>query len=98
MSRHNNARTNQLSVRLSMLVVAVAVAFLLVGGAGADAGTPPTPPQEYVVKSGDTLWDVAARHTAPGGDVRVVIGRIMDATGLTASSLRPGQVLLIPEA
>lgn len=98
MTRDAKARINQLSVRLSMLLVAVAVAFLLVGGAGADAGTPSVPPHEYVVKNGDTLWAVAAQHTAPGGDVRVVIGRIMDATGLANSSLRPGQVLFIPQA
>ncbi len=98
MTRDTKARINQLSVRLSMLLVAIAAAFLLVGGAGADAGTPPTPPQEYVVESGDTLWEVAARHTAPGDDVRVVIGQIKAASGIATSSLRPGQVLLIPEA
>lgn len=98
MPRDAKARINQLSVRLSMLLVAVVVAFLLVGGAGADAGTPPVPPHEYVVRSGDTLWAVAARHTSAGADVRVMIGQIMNATGLTSSSLRPGQVLLIPQA
>jgi LysM repeat protein len=98
MTRETNARINQLSVRLSMLLVAFVVTFLLVGGAGADAGTPPVPAQQYVVEGGDTLWAVAAKHTAPGGDVRVVISRIMEATGLGNSSLRPGQVLLIPQA
>ncbi|HLV89672.1 MAG: LysM peptidoglycan-binding domain-containing protein [Acidimicrobiales bacterium] len=90
------ARTNQLSVRLSLLLVAVVAAFLLIGGAGADAGTPPVPPVEHVVRSGDTLWAIAAEHTAPGGDVRVTIDAIMRTTGMANSSLRPGQVLLIP--
>ena len=92
------ARTNQLSVRLSLLLVAVVAAFLLIGGAGADAGTPPTPPIEHVVRSGDTLWAVAAAHTDPGEDVRVMVEAIKRATGIRASSLRPGQVLLIPQA
>lgn len=90
-------RINQLSVRLSLLLVAVVAAFLLIGGA-ADAGTPPQPPSEYVVRSGDTLWGVAERHTVPGGDVRVAVEAIKRTTGLADSSLRPGQILLIPGA
>ncbi|HEX6946351.1 MAG TPA: LysM peptidoglycan-binding domain-containing protein [Acidimicrobiia bacterium] len=90
------ARTNQLSVRLSLLLVAVVAAFLLIGGAGADAETPPVPPIEHVVRSGDTLWAIASAHTEPGGDVRVTIEEITRASGLSDSSLRPGQVLLIP--
>ena len=92
------ARTNQLSVRLSLLLVAVVAAFLLIGGAGADAETPPVPPIEHVVRSGDTLWAVAATHTAPGDDVRVMVEAIKRATGIQDSALRPGQVLLIPQA
>ena len=92
------ARTNQLSVRLSLLLVAVVAAFLLVGGAGADAGTPPVPPVEHVVRSGDTLWAVASAHTEPGEDVRVMVEAIKRATGIRDSSLRPGQILLIPQA
>src|SRR5690606_35272705 len=90
------ARTNQLSVRLSLLLVAVVAAFLLIGGAGADAGTPPVPSVERGVRSGATRSARPAEHTAPGGDVRGPIDAIMRTTGMATGSLRPGQVLLIP--
>ena len=88
--------TRQLSVRLSVILAAVFVAFLLIGGP-ADADAPPPPTEEYVVASGDTLWAIASELTQPGGDVRVVVADIREASGLKSSSLTPGQVLLIPK-
>lgn len=90
-------RIRQLSVRLSLLLVAVATSFLLIGGA-ADAGTHPEPSTEYVVQQGDTLWAIAARHTDEGTDVRSVVEAIKRTSGIQRSDLRPGQVLLIPGA
>jgi Tfp pilus assembly protein FimV len=92
------ARITQLSVRLSLLLVAVVAAFLLIGGAGADAGTPPQPPIEHVVRSGDTLWALAATHTEAGEDVRVMVEAIKRSSGLANSTIRPGQVLYIPQS
>ncbi|MFO7299974.1 MAG: LysM peptidoglycan-binding domain-containing protein [Actinomycetes bacterium] len=90
-------RIDQLSVRLSLLLVAVVTAFLLIGGADAGAETPGLPPITHVVESGDTLWSIAAAHTEPGADVRVTIDEIMEASGLATSTIHPGQVLLIPQ-
>ncbi len=86
----------QLSVQLSVLLAIVVSVSLLIGGA-ADAGEPPAPAVEYVVGAGDTLWDVASRYVAPGEDVRAVIAAIKDRSGITSSTLQPGQVLLIPQ-
>jgi Tfp pilus assembly protein FimV len=86
----------QLSVQLSVLLASVCVVFLLIGGA-ADAEEPPTPAIEYVVAAGDTLWDIAAVHVAPGEDVRPLITAIKDRSGITSSTLQPGQVLHIPQ-
>jgi len=86
----------QLSVRLSIILAAVFTVFLLIGGP-ADAEGPPPPLIEYVVASGDTLWSIAAGHTAPGHDVRVAIADISEATGLSVSAIYPGQILLIPQ-
>jgi len=85
----------QLSVRLSIILAAIFSAFLLIGGP-ADAGGPPPPMTEYVVSAGDTLWSIAAGHTTPGHDVRVVIADIRDTSGLSDSGIHPGQILLIP--
>lgn len=85
----------QLSVRLSVILAAVFVAFLLIGGP-ADAEGPPPPTIEYVVASGDTLWAIAANHVEEGGDVRAMIREIMEASDVSSSSIQTGQVLNIP--
>ncbi len=86
----------RLSVQLSVLLATVCTVFLLIGGA-ADAETPPGPAIEYVVQPGDTLWEIAADRTAVGEDVRPLIQAIMDRSGISNSSLVPGQVLQIPK-
>lgn len=48
-------------------------------------------PTEYVIRRGDTLSGIAARHN-------VSIHRIRDANGLRSDRLAPGQVLRIPAA
>ena len=85
----------QLSVQLFVILAAVFVVFLLIGGA-ADAGAPPAPAVEYVVSAGDTLWEIATQHVAPGEDVRPVILQIRELSGLDTSTIVPGQVLTIP--
>lgn len=85
----------QLSAQLSVLLAAIFVAFLLIGGA-AEAEEPPGPAIEYVVASGDTLWEIASEHVAPGEDVRVVVESIKERSGITSSALQVGQVLQIP--
>jgi nucleoid-associated protein YgaU len=88
--------TLQLSVRLAMLIASVCTVFLLIGGsAGAEA--PLAPPVEYVVEAGDTLWDIAAQHSAPGADVRRLVSDIKQLNE-ASSTIVPGQVLLIPAA
>ena len=91
----HTSRHQQLSVRLSMFLVAVCAAFLLIGGA-ADAGAPPPPTTEYVVESGDTLWAIAGDLVDTGEDVRVMVSAIKTLSGLDSSTLHPGQVLVVP--
>lgn len=85
----------QLSVQLSVLLASVCAVFLLIGGAAEAEETPP-PAVEYVVGHGDTLWEIAADHVAPGEDVRPFIRAIKERSGITSSTLIPGQVLQIP--
>ena len=49
------------------------------------------------VHSGDTLWAIAASHTATGSDVQEMIDRITAANHLQPGSLQPGQHLRIPQ-
>jgi LysM repeat protein len=49
-----------------------------------------------VVQPGDTLWSIAATHTAQNGDVQETIDRITEANHLQATTLQPGEKLRIP--
>jgi nucleoid-associated protein YgaU len=87
----------QLSVRLSLLLAALSVVFLMIGGS-AEADVPTPKPVEYVVQPGDTLWAVASATAGPGEDLRRVVADIARLSDVNADSLQPGQVLLIPSA
>ena len=50
------------------------------------------------VCEGDTLWDIAREYGAPETDVRDTIDEICNINSITASSLKPGDIILVPEA
>ena len=50
--------------------------------------------QAYVVRSGDTLWAIAASHY--GGDPREAVYRLENRNHLAGALLRPGQKLVLP--
>jgi len=85
----------QLSVRLSVLLTTVCIVFLLIGGA-AEAEGPPPATTDYIVRAGDTLWTIASEHTGSDRDIRATIAEIVELSGADGTSIRPGQVLLIP--
>jgi nucleoid-associated protein YgaU len=84
-------------VALGLVTVAVAVASFagLAGSVGADG---PVPTEVYVVRSGDTLWEIAAPVTAPGDDVRATIAEIVELNDLRGAGLSVGQELRVPIA
>lgn len=94
------SQTLQLSVRLLVLLLALFMAFLLIGGP-AEAEAPETghvgPTIEYVVDSGDTLWGIAQRHVESSLDPRAVVLTIQNLNGLNGAVIHPGQVLLLPQ-
>lgn len=74
------------------------VAFWLTAGHGARAGAgshAPTRLQTVVVEPGETLWDIAARHT-PESDPRRTVDRIIDLNSLSSPVVQPGQQLRLP--
>ena len=79
----------KLIVALALLVAVVAVVLdspPVSHGSGAGV--------RYVVKPGDTLWEIAASRY--DGDPREAIWRIKSRNGLGDSSLTPGMVLALP--
>jgi LysM repeat protein len=56
-------------------------------------------PQHYatvVVRSGDTLWSIASKHTGSGSDVQDTIDQISEVNHLHGASIAPGQRLRVP--
>ena len=85
---------------IALLFVAVLVATVLalafVGGRATADGEPAgeiRPTAVYVVRPGDTLWDIALR-LAPDRDPRVVVAALERSAG--GSSIRSGQRIVLP--
>jgi LysM repeat protein len=74
----------------------IAALALIAWAALARASHGAGPEQRYVVKPGDTLWSIAARHYA--GDPRDAIYRIDRRNHLGGSVIVPGQRLVLPSA
>jgi LysM repeat protein len=50
----------------------------------------------YVVRPGDTLWDIADRLTGEAGDPRVAVDMLAEANGLDDGVIQPGDRLGVP--
>ncbi len=48
------------------------------------------------VRSGDTLWSIAAAHTSADGNIESTIDRISAVNHLGTAPLQPGERLRIP--
>lgn len=49
----------------------------------------------YVVRPGDSVWDIAER-ISPGSDPRPLVDAIVETNDLDPSALMPGQTIVIP--
>jgi LysM domain len=81
------------ALRPVLLVVAVSAALLL---AFARPSSGSGPEERYVVRAGDTLWELASGRYA--GDPREGVWRIRERNGLQGEALREGMVLYLPAA
>jgi nucleoid-associated protein YgaU len=76
--------------RILVLALVVAIAWAVVARASTAAG----PERSYTVKSGDTLWSIAA--TRYGGDPRGAVWKIAQRNGLRGGAIHAGQRLVLP--
>ncbi|CAM3865798.1 LysM peptidoglycan-binding domain-containing protein [Cohnella lubricantis] len=90
---------------LRVLIFAIVFLILFTGltlmRTSADGSvTPSVTAEEKVVfaDTGDTLWGIAEDVKRDGLDTRDAIHRIMERNGLTSSSLRSGDELIIPSS
>jgi len=89
-------RRRAVAVAFVLVLVAAILALAFVGGrASADGESTGEirPAAVYVVRPGDTLWDLAVA-LAPDRDPRVVVAALERAAGGT--SVRPGQRIVLP--
>ena len=96
MSRHTVIPSRVLIV---ISTVVVALVLLLASSVQATGELPEVAEvvtAEYKVRSGDSLWDIAADHTPDGRDIWTTIESIKRANGIKGSVIRPGQTLEIP--
>ncbi len=80
---------------LFIISITVVVVLLLLASAGNAAGEI-TDTYDYRVRSGDTLWEIAAEHGPQGVDRRRVVASIERINDLSSSSLQAGQIIEIP--
>lgn len=89
-------RRRAIAVVFAILVVGTILVLAFVGGrASADGSSPGEvrPAAVYVVRSGDTLWDLAVA-LAPDRDPRVVVAALERAAG--GAVVHPGQRIVLP--
>lgn len=86
-----------------LLAIIVTMALVVVGRltgqpvqAGETVSDLVVPVHSVTVMEGDSLWGIA-REVAPAVDPREVVLEIREINGLSSSTIRPGQVLLVPD-
>jgi hypothetical protein len=79
------------SLRLLFALCALAGALLL---AAARPSSGSAGEERYVVRSGDTLWELAVERY--GGDPREGVWRIRERNGLLGAGLPVGTILYLP--
>jgi LysM repeat protein len=90
--------TRQYGPRLRALVIisTIAVALVLLLASAVQATGQTTPTEQYRVRSGDTLWEIATEHGPDDRDPRDVVEAIRRLNDMEGSIIHPGQVIAIP--
>jgi len=83
--------------RLALLVVVLlATVWIGVRVANATSNAASVTERQYVVRTGDTLWDLARRSYPGDLDTRQLIFRIERRNGLANADIHPGETLVLP--
>lgn len=69
------------------------VAVLLIGSLRPEKATRYEP---YIIRSGDTLWDIAKEFTPEDRDCRDTIAEIEEVNDIENSTIYAGQVIIVP--
>ncbi len=77
------------------ILVVISVTGTIFGANHAESLTKPVY-TEIVVQSGDTLWNLADEFGPDNQDIRKVVYAICQLNDISADSIYPGQMILIP--
>jgi Tfp pilus assembly protein FimV len=80
---------------LSIISIAVIVVLLFLSSAVQATGQT-TDTEDYRVKPGDTLWQIARTHGPDNADTRRVVAAIEKLNQIDGGNLQAGQVIEIP--
>lgn len=87
------ARTAAIEAAIIGALMVALVAAVVASGAGASV-TPAT--ISIQVEPGETIWEIAASHSASGQSIGEIVDEIGRINGLEDSTLRAGQTLYVP--
>ena len=82
---------------IAVLILLTIYLTLTVSGAYNAEGLTEQTYANICVESGDTLWEIAREYTGSDEDIRVTVEKICNVNGITASTLRAGEYILVPE-
>ncbi len=91
--RRQRTAPSRMLVIISTTVAALVLLLASAVGATADVVVST---ESYSVRSGDTIWDIAAERTPAGHDIRDTVAAIRAINRLTHSTIHPGQELEVP--
>jgi len=83
-------------VVVSLLALALSGGAFLLGSYAAAGATEEPVVDTYVVRSGDTLWDIAAASRAEGESVQEQVRELVRLNGMSGAHVDAGQTLLVP--
>ena len=94
---HNMRGTKRKLTLMPLVALAgLSLAFTLPALSSTVHAAPPVAYTTVSVQPGETLWALAERDTAPGGDVQATVDQIIAVNHLAGAELSVGQHLRVP--
>ena len=92
-------RRGRLARTLVVLSLAIVLGSLVSANAGAGTDAGPSKAGSFItvtVAPGETIWSLATRMTAAGGDTRGLVSEILEVNSLSSVDVEAGQKIRIP--
>ena len=81
---------------VTVLALALSGMAFVLGSHAAAGATSDATVERYVVRTGDTLWDIAASSRAAGESVQHQVRELVRVNGMSGTHVDAGQELVVP--